>query len=134
MSLRLNSMIEYQALVARMKGKDAPPAATAIPEEAPRKSKFNAVITEALGIKFHSKKEARYYLELVCRQKAGEIKYFLMQVPFRLPGNAKHLLDFMIVHSDDSIEYVEVKGKDLPMGKMKRNQVEEIYGIRITVV
>ena len=57
MSLRLNSMIEYQALVARMKGKDAPPAATAIPEEAPRKSKFNAVITEALGIKFHSKRK-----------------------------------------------------------------------------
>lgn len=130
MTLRLNSMVEYQALVARMKSKDAP----AIPCEAPKESKFHSVITEALGIKFHSKKEARYFLELVCRQKAGEILYFLRQVPFDLPGGVKHVVDFMLVKADGSIEFVEVKGRDLPMGKMKRKMVEDLYHISILMV
>jgi hypothetical protein len=57
-----------------------------------------------------------------------------MQVPFRLAGGYTHRLDFMLIKTDGSIEYVEVKGKDLPMGKMKRKMVESEYEIRIEVV
>lgn len=96
-------------------------------------SKFRSVICEADDIKFRSKKERMRYLELKALQKVGEVKYFLMQVPFRLPGNTRHLLDFLVVRTDGSIEYIEVKGRDLPMGKMKRKMVEDIYKIKITV-
>ena len=130
MTLRLNSMVEYQALVARMKSKDVP----AIPCEAPKESKFHSVITEALGIKFHSKKEARYFLELVCRQKAGEVLYFLRQVPFDLPGGVKYRIDFMEVHADGSIRWIDVKGVKTPMFIMKRKQVESLYPVKVEIV
>ena len=40
----------------------------------------------------------------------------------------------MAIRSDGGIEYIEVKGRDLELGKMKRRQCEEIYGIHIEVV
>jgi len=116
---------EYADLIAGRKNLITEPVKT---------NKFHAQQTEADGIKFHSKKEARYFRELQARQHMGEIKFFLMQVPFRLPGNVKHYLDFMAVRPDGQIEYIEAKGRDLPMGKLKRKQVEELYGIKIVVV
>lgn len=130
MALRLNSEIELKALIHRMKHRDE----QEISQTVPKQSKYHSVITEAMGIKFHSKKEARYYLELVCRQKAGEIIYFLTQVPLRLPGNTKYVVDFVEFHKDGSVRYVDVKGCVTPMFTMKRKQVEAIYPIRIEVV
>jgi hypothetical protein len=136
--LRLNSMEEFRALQlrnARLPGSDDPAF-----HVSQKPNKFHAKITEAEGIKFGSKKEALQFRELQARQHTGEIKFFLMQVPFLLPGVAengkrtRHYLDFMAIRSDGKIEYIEVKGRDLPMGKLKRRQTEEIYGIKILVV
>lgn len=124
MPLRFNSEAELRH---HLRMKDAP----VIPQEAPKVSKFHSVVTEALGLKFRSKKEARYYLELVCRQKAGEILYFFWQVPIRLPGNTKYLVDFLEFHSDGSVHYVDTKGLKTAMYVMKKKQVEAIYPIRI---
>lgn len=129
-ALRLNNEIELKAIIHRMKHRDDPE----IPQEVPKASKYHSVVTEALGIKFHSKKEARYYLELVCRQKAGEVRYFLLQVPFRLPGNTKYIVDFMEVHADGSIRYVDTKGFRTQTFKLKRKQVEALYPIIIEEV
>jgi len=131
---------EVMEAKARMKGKggtDVPGKWPYAPETCgsfPRPSKYHAVLTECDGIKFQSKKEARVYRELCARRHAGEIKFFLMQVPFRLAAGYTHRLDFLVIRTDGGIEYVEVKGRDLPMGKMKRKMVEEQYGIRIEVV
>lgn len=123
---------EYYALIRRT---GTPQMSQILPPPAPVKpSKFHNIITECDNIKFQSKKEEAYYRELRCRQHAGEVKFFLTQVPFRLKAGYKHLLDFMVIRTDGVIEYVEVKGRDLPMGKMKRKMVEEEYGIRIEVV
>lgn len=140
MVLRLNSMVEVQALQARMRSKDAPP----IPCEAPKESKFHSVLTEAHQIRFPCKKAARFYLEQVCRQKAGEIGFVLREVAFDLPGvyedkigrkrRARHFVDFGICENDGTMTWVEVKGRDLPEGKLKRVQVEELYKIKIEVV
>lgn len=105
---------------------------TQIPKQIQHKYKAKPIETD--GIKFASKKEAAYYQKLRLLWDMKEINYFLMQVPFRLPGAVKHFIDFMIVNKDGSIEYVEVKGYDLPMGKMKRKMVEDIYKITIRVV
>lgn len=96
--------------------------------------KFNAVRTELDGIKFGSKKEARYYSDLKLRKKSGEVVFFLMQVPFNLPGNTKYRLDFMEFHSNGEIKFIEVKGMDLPMGKLKRKQTEALYPVKIDVI
>lgn len=112
---------------ARMGGKSFPILAT-------KPSKYHAVLTECDGIKFQSKKEARIYRELCCRRHAGEVKFFLTQVPFRLRAGYKHLLDFMVIRADGRIEYIEAKGRDLPMGRMKRKMVEDEYGINIVVI
>ena len=83
------------------------------------------------GIIFDSKKEMNYYLKL---KIDPDIKFFLRQVPFDIPGGYKHRVDFMAVMKDGSIRWIEVKGMDLPQGKMKRKQVESIYNITIEVV
>ena len=52
-----------------------------------KKHKYKAKQTEVDSIKFPSKLEAGYYLKLKLRKQAGDIKYFLRQVPLHLPGN-----------------------------------------------
>ena len=57
-----------------------------------------------------------------------------------LPGHydngriVRHYVDFMVCLPDDTFRYLEVKGRDLPMGKLKRKQVEDIYKIQIELV
>lgn len=99
-----------------------------------KKNKYGAQRTVVDGISFPSKKESIFYLALKDRQKRGEIKSFIMQIPFKLPGKSVHRIDFMTIGHDNTVEFIEVKGRDLPMGKLKRSQVEELYGIRVTVV
>ena len=140
MPLHLNSEVELKAIQYRMKHRDAIPCAVPVPKE----SKFHAVLVEAHERSFPSKKHYRFYCELVCRQKAGEIRYFLEEVPFKLPGvfmdkrgrkrHAVHRVDFGVCEKDGTMTWVEVKGKDIPQGKLKRVQVEDLYHIKIMVV
>lgn len=96
--------------------------------------KFKAKRTEIDGIKYASKKEAAYAQELRLRQKAGEVVFYLRQVGMDLPGGVRHYIDFVVFLSDGTVEFVEVKGFDAPMGKMKRKMTEELYPISITIV
>jgi hypothetical protein len=63
----------------------------------------------------------------------NELDFFLMQVPFHLPGKSVHRVDFSVFFNE-MVVFIEAKGKDLAMGKLKRKQVEDIYGIQIDVV
>jgi hypothetical protein len=107
--LRLNNWQEFEALKNRAKARP-------LPEPLP--NKFNAKMTETAGIKFATKKEAAYFRELQARQHMGEIKYFLRQVPFDLPGHydngkvVRHFVDFAICRPDGTFQFVEVKGRD----------------------
>ena len=118
-TLRLNSWQEFEALKNRAK---------AIPAAAP--SKFHNVICEADNIKFRSKKERKRYLELKALQAAGEC-WFLMQVPFRLPGKTKYILDFLVFWKDGHQTFEDTKGKRTPMYIMKKKQVESLFPIKI---
>jgi hypothetical protein len=97
----------------------------------PKPSKYHAVLTEVDNIKFQSKKEAKYYRELLCRVHAGEVKYFLRQVPFRLKGGVKYVVDFMEVWVDGSIHFVDVKGCKTEMYRVKKRLTEAEYPVRI---
>jgi len=99
-----------------------------------RFSKYKSKITIVDGIRFHSKKEANYYLELKARQQVGEFKYFLRQVPFHLPGDVIYRCDFAVVDNDDKISYWEVKGFMTDVAKIKISMTEELYGVKINIV
>lgn len=117
----------------------APPAAEPgwVPKPAKggkgRAGKYNAQPTEADGIRFDSKAEARYYLRLKERVAAGEVLYFLRQVPLHLPGNTRYVVDFLEVHADGSVHFVDVKGVETQMFRLKKRQIEDLYPIEIEV-
>ena len=96
--------------------------------------KFKAVPTVSDGIRFDSKKEARYYDELKLRMIGGEIVFFLRQVPFHLPGGVRYVVDFQEFHADGTVHFVDVKGMETAEFKMKKKIVEATYPITIEVV
>ena len=97
-------------------------------------SKYRNVRTEVDGYKFDSKKEAAYYCDLKLRQRAGEVSYFLRQVPIHLPGGVRYVCDFLIFYPDGSHEYVDVKGVRTRTYIMKKKMVEALYPIKIEEV
>lgn len=121
-----------------------------------RRQKYGNLPTEADGIQFQSKLEAKYYVELDLRRKAGEICYFLRQVPFHLPGGVIYRVDFLIVsyhtgftmgvqmkregardlrHVEPMVvEYVDCKGVDTQDSKNKIKMVQAMYGVTIEIV
>ena len=102
-------------------------------QPAKRASKYGAVPTVVDGIRFDSKAEARYYERLKLRVQSGEVLYFLRQVPFYLPGGTRYVVDFMEVHADGSIHWVDVKGVETQMFRLKKRQVESLYPVTIEV-
>jgi len=95
--------------------------------------KFKATITEADGIKFSSKKEAKYYYQLNILKKNGDILFFLRQVPFHLPGGVIYRVDFMEFWANGDIIFTEIKGYETQEWLMKKKLVESLYPIKITV-
>jgi len=98
------------------------------------KHKFNAKPTEVEGVKFSSKKEAMRFLGLQQLQKAGEIVFFLRQVPFHLAGGIKYVCDFVVFWADGHVSVEDVKGMKTDMYKVKKKLVEDTYPINITEI
>lgn len=119
MALRLTQK-EFEDILAGRKNR----------AEAPKPSKYHANMEVCQNIKFHSKKEAKYFRELQARVHMKEVKYFLRQVPFHLIGTL-YRVDFMEVWTNGQIHYVDVKGFRTPTYKMKRRMVEALYPVTI---
>ena len=104
-----------------------------------RRHKYNAVRTVRDGYTFDSKKEAARYDRNILLIRNGDMRRQLRQVPFHLPGKVVYRLDFMEFYATskegvDEILFVDVKGRDTAMSKLKRKQVTALYGIEITLV
>ena len=131
--LRLNEL-ELKELQRRMKNKIPPGLSHDEWAKCYQKqsgNKFHNVICEADNIKFRSKKERKRYLELCVLRDLKEC-WFLMQTPFRLPGNTKYLLDFMVFWKDGKVTFEDTKGFRTDIFKLKKSQVESLYPIKIT--
>jgi hypothetical protein len=126
--------------MTRWKQSDLPPSVRArivesahqpISSKGPAAHKYGAKEVWVDNIRFSSKLEAEHYKILKLLKASGEIRYFLRQVKFHLPGTT-HLVDWMVV-TDGPPAFLDSKGYDLPMGRLKRKQVLELYGVQIHV-
>lgn len=98
------------------------------------KSKYKAQPTIVDGIRFASKREARRYSELVQMQRAGQVVYFLRQVPFHLPGGIIYRADFVVFYPNNSHDVEDVKGVRTKEYLMKKRLVESSYPVKIREV
>lgn len=96
--------------------------------------KYKAKRTERDGQKFSSMLESRYFDYLNILQKAGEIVFFLRQVPMHLPAGVKYVVDFLVFYEDGHCEFVDVKGMETSEFKLKKKLVEQIYPVDIKIV
>jgi hypothetical protein len=96
--------------------------------------KFNAQRATSNGREYASKAEARYAAGLDLRKRAGEVLFWLEQVPVQLPGKTKYVVDFLVFTADGEVHFVDVKGMETPMFVLKKKQVEALYPIEIEVV
>lgn len=96
--------------------------------------KFNAKPVNDDGHHFASKLEHRYHQQLLLRQRAGEVAFFLRQVPIHLPGGVKMVIDYLEFLSNGNAQFVEVKGQETPLYIAKKKMVEALYPITINVV
>lgn len=101
-----------------------------------KKNKLHAVASESEGYRYDSQKEARYAETLRLRQKVGEIKYFLRQIPFHLSAKPRvtYRCDFMVVSHDGVATYWEVKGFMTDTARAKIAWCEQLYGVKINIV
>jgi len=132
MSLHISEQ-EYHALLERKKGRGQIVST-------PGRSKFNAVVCETDNLHFPSKKHRAFYIQLQAQKQAKMIRYFLREVPFDLPGHydngrvIRHYVDFAVCQNDNTFIFYEVKGRDIPLGRVKRLQVEALYNIHIELI
>lgn len=86
-------------------------------------NKYHAISQTYNGITYHSRFEAGYAATLDLSVKAKEIKSWQRQVKLDLRVNSQHItnyyIDFIITHLDGSREFVECKGMELDLWKMK---------------
>jgi hypothetical protein len=107
-------------------------------KSANRKNKYNARKTEANGRIYDSKKEASFAGELELRRRAGEIAAYIPQVSLPLAPNSdrRYRADFLVLKPgwENFIEFIDVKGKDTPQSKLKRDLLAENYGIEVIII
>ncbi len=97
-----------------------------------QKNKYSAIKKEYKGGLYMSRKEARYAQELDLLLHAHKIKSWRRQVKIPLDNNGypicNYYIDFEITHNDDLVEFVEVKGFETEVWKLKWKIFESIYG------
>lgn len=99
-------------------------------------SKYNAVITEVDGIKFHSKREATRYQELQLMERAGEIRDLKRQVKYSLDVNGVHICNYIcdfqyFDYRFSKVIVEDVKGVKTDVYKQKKKLMKACHGIDI---
>lgn len=107
-------------------------------------NKYGNVKTTVDGILFDSKMEARFYETLKKYKEEGLIKDFslqpryLLQEAFRKNGKLnrkiEYVADFDIIHLDDTLETVDVKGQETSDFKIKRKLWDKKYPHKLSVI
>lgn len=101
-----------------------------------KKPKYNNKKVEYNGIKFDSKKELKFYLQLLEREQNGEVGNIRLQVPFTLQPSFKfngktiraitYKADFVYYDNTDNKEHIvdiKSKGTITEVFKIKRKMM-----------
>ena len=111
-----------------------------------RYSKYNAKKVEIDGIKFDSKAEGGYYLHLKQQVTERQIlgferqKRMLLQEGFSVEGvKGKirpifYVVDFIITENDGTLTYVDVKGMETDVFKLKKKLFMKRYNTALLKV
>ncbi|MCK9370385.1 DUF1064 domain-containing protein [Candidatus Dojkabacteria bacterium] len=91
---------------------------------------------------YDSKFEASYAADLDLLVRAKKVKSWERQVKIPLEINGFHIcnyyIDFIVYHTDGTIEYTEAKGWPSPIWKLKWKMFEALYSekpdVKLTVV
>lgn len=101
--------------------------------KAKKRSKYGNVPTYVDGVRFDSKREARFYSDLVVAQRAGLVKWFARQCRFVIEGG-ECVVDFIVVMADGTVRVVDPKGHRTKMYRRSKKQVQQRYGVEIEEV
>jgi hypothetical protein len=101
---------------------------------APRPSKYRNRRDKRDGYGFDSKAEARYYDQLRLLVAAGEVLFYARQVPIDLGAGKVYRVDFIVIYADGRIRFVDVKGHETKVFKLKKALVEDKWPITIDIV
>jgi len=97
----------------------------------PAARKYRNVRVHLEGESFDSQLEYQLFGALTLRQRAGEIAWFIRQVPFRLEGGVVYRADYLAVLTAGGVEVWDAKGKDTQASINKRRQVKARYGVEV---
>lgn len=93
--------------------------------------KYNNKKKEYNGASYHSKLEASYAEMLDFRVKAGDVIKWDKQKKLSIDVNSFHIcnyfIDFKVYLSDNSIEYVEVKGFETDTWRLKWRLTQSLF-------
>lgn len=136
MSLRWTEEEFRDWLRKRQGAEDKPPEPAAPEPPTPkRRSKYGNTLVEIDGKKFGSKKEARYYFNVLLPQlAAGEIKLILRQVAFDLPGGIRYVADFCVLDKEGNFIVIDTKSEATKKNRVyinKKKQMDACWGIQI---
>lgn len=111
-----------------------------------RTSKYNAKKVEIDGIKFDSKAEGEYYLHLKQQVTERQIlgferqKRMLLQEGFNVEGvKGKirpifYVVDFVITENDGTLTYIDVKGMETDVFRLKKKLFMKRYNTALLKV
>lgn len=94
------------------------------------KSKYHSVKQSFKGNSYDSKAEASYAMYLDSEKKGKRIKDWKPQVKVELFGENKtrvcnYFIDFLVTHNDDCLEYIEIKGFETAIWRLKWKLIED---------
>lgn len=98
---------------------------------------FGAIKTEVDGIKFQSKREAYYYQLYKALQKQGKIKNLKLQTKIDFNINNKKMFTYrpdFEFDDNNGHHYIDVKGVETPLFKLKKKIIEAFYDIKIEIM
>lgn len=97
-----------------------------------RSGKYNSRKVWYAGAQYHSVREAQYAQNLDLRVRAKEIASWKRQVkiPLKVAGVliANYVIDFVVTYKSGRKEYLEVKGFETDVWKLKWKLFQALYG------